>query len=89
MNSYGQQVNPDEHLTRVEALRLRTRESSWHLQMEDRLGIIEPDKLADLTVLDRDYFSVPDVEIKKIRSVLTVVNGRIVHESTGLRAPKA
>ena len=64
VNSYGQQVNPDEHLTREEALRLRTRESSWHLQMEDRLGTIEAGKLADLAVLDRDYFSVPDVEIK-------------------------
>jgi len=69
-------------------LRLRTRESSWHLQMEDRLGTIEPGKLADVAVLDRDYFSVPDVEIRKVRSELTVVNGRIVHESTGLRAPK-
>jgi hypothetical protein len=53
--------------------------------MEDRLGTIEPGKLADLVVLDRDYFSVPDVEIKKIRPVLTVVDGRIVHESAGLR----
>ena len=42
VNSYGQQVNPDEHLAREEALRLRTRESSWHLRMEDRLGTIEP-----------------------------------------------
>ena len=81
VNPYGQQVNPGEHLTREEALRLRTRESSWHLRMEDRLGTIEPGKLADLAVLDRDYFSVPDVEIKKIRSVLTVVDGRIVHQS--------
>jgi predicted amidohydrolase YtcJ len=81
LNSYGQQINPGEQLTRAEALRLRTRESSWHLQMEDRLGTIEPGKLADLAVLDRDYFSVPDVEIKRVRSVLTVVNGRIVHES--------
>ena len=59
----------------------RTRESSWHLRMEDRLGTIEPGRLADLAVLDRDYFSVPDVEIKKIRSVLTVVDGKVVHES--------
>ena len=85
VNSYGQQVNPDEHLTREEALRLRTRESSWHLGMEDRLGTIEPGRLADLVVLDRDYFSVPDVEIKKIRSVLTVVDGRVVHEAAGIR----
>ena len=81
VNSYGQQVNPGEHLTREEALSLRTRESSWHLRMEDRLGTIEPGKLADLVVLDRDYFSVPDIEIKKIRPVLTVVDGKVVHES--------
>jgi len=85
VNSYGQQVNPGEHLTREEALRLRTCESSWHLGMENRLGAIEPGRLADLAVLDRDYFSVPDVEIKKIRSVLTVVDGRIVHEAAGIR----
>ena len=86
VNSYGQQVNPGEHLTREEALRLRTRESSWHLRMEEKLGTIEPGKLADLAVLDRDYFSVPDVDIKKIRSVMTVVDGKIVHESAGIRS---
>jgi len=79
VNSYGQQVNPGEQLTREEALRLRTRESSWHLRMEDRLGTIEPGRLADLVVLDRDYFSVPEIEIRKVRSVLTMVDGRIVH----------
>jgi len=82
VNSFGQQVNPGEHLARDQALSLRTRESSWHLRMEDRLGTIEPGRLADLAVLDRDYFSVPEAEIKKIRSVLTVVDGKVVHEST-------
>ena len=84
VNSYGQQINPGEQLTRTEALALRTRESSWHLGMEDRLGSLETGKLADLAVLDRDYFSVPDVEIKKVRSVLTIVDGRIVHGSANL-----
>ena len=32
-------------------------------------------------VLDRDYFTVPDADIKKVRSLLTVVDGRVVHES--------
>ena len=41
--------------------------------------------VADLTVLDRDYFSVPEVDIKKIRPVLTVVDGKIVHEVPGIR----
>jgi predicted amidohydrolase YtcJ len=48
--------------------------------MENKIGTIEPGKLADLVVLNRDYFTVPEVEIKQIRSVMTVVNGRIVHE---------
>jgi len=79
VNSFGAQVNPGQHLTRQEALRLFTRENAWFLRMEDRIGSIEPGKLADLVVLDRDYFSVPDVEIKQIKSVMTVVDGRIVH----------
>jgi predicted amidohydrolase YtcJ len=86
VNSFGAQVNPGQHLTRQEALRLYTRDKGWYLRMEDRIGSIEPGKLADLVVLDRDYFSVPDVQIEKIRSVLTVVGGTIVHESPEIRA---
>jgi predicted amidohydrolase YtcJ len=80
-NSFGAQVNGDQNLTRQEALRIFTRDNSWFLKMEDRIGTIEPGKLADLVVLDRDYFSVPEEEIKKVRSVLTVVNGSIVHDA--------
>jgi predicted amidohydrolase YtcJ len=81
VNSFGDQVNPGQQLTRQEALRLFTRNNSWFLRMEEKIGSIEPGKLADITVLDRDYFTVPDVDIKKIRSALTVVNGNIVHDS--------
>ena len=81
INSYGDQVNPGQHLTRVEALRLFTRDNSWFLRMEDKIGSLETGKLADLAVLDRDYFAVPDAEIKKIRSVLTMVDGKVVHNA--------
>ncbi len=80
VNSFGDQVNPGQHLTRAEALRLFTVNNSWFLRMEEKIGSIEPRKLADLAVLDRDYFTVPDAEIKKIRSLLTIVNGKIVHD---------
>jgi predicted amidohydrolase YtcJ len=83
VNSFGAQVNDGQHLTREEALRLYTREKGWYLRKEDRVGSIEAGKFADLAVLDRDYFSVPDVEIKKIRSTLTIVGGRVVHEPPG------
>jgi hypothetical protein len=79
VNSFGARVNGDQQITRQEALRAFTRGNSWFLRMEDRIGTIEPGKLADLAVLNKDYFTVPDAEIKQIRSVLTVVDGKIVH----------
>jgi hypothetical protein len=82
VNSLGAQVNPGQHLTRQQALRLFTREKGWFLRMEDKIGSIEVGKLGDLVVLDRDYFTVPDVEIKRIRSAMTLVGGRIVHDAT-------
>jgi predicted amidohydrolase YtcJ len=84
VNSFGDKVNGDQQLTRAEALRLFTRNNSWFLRMEEKIGSIERGKLADLAVLDRDYFAVPDAEIKKIRSVLTIVDGKIVHNAANL-----
>ncbi len=81
VNSFGARVNGDQQLTRAEALRTFTRGNAWFLRMEDKIGSIEVGKLADLVVLDRDYFTVPEADIKKVRSVLTVVDGRVVHES--------
>jgi len=81
VNSFGDKVNGDQQLTRAEALRLFTRNNSWFLRMEDKIGSIERGKLADLAVLDRDYFAVPDADIKKIRSILTIVDGKIVYDA--------
>jgi len=81
VNSFGARVNGDQQITRQEALRLFTRGNSWFLRMENKIGSIEPGKLADLTVLNKDYFAIPDQEIKSIRSVLTVVDGKVVHEN--------
>ena len=47
---------------------------------EDRTSSIEVGKLADLAVLDRDYFSIPDEEIKDIQAEMTMVGGDIVWE---------
>src|SRR5919205_2943447 len=82
VNSFGDRVNGDQQITRQEALRLFTRGNSWFLRMEDKIGSIETGKLADLAVLDRDYFAVPDEQIKQVRSAMTIVGGTIVHDAT-------
>ena len=66
-------------LDRMEALRLYTVGSSWFSADEGKKGSIVTGQLADLAVLSADYFAVPEEEIKKIESVLTVVGGKVVH----------
>ncbi|GLZ02585.1 amidohydrolase [Actinomadura sp. NBRC 104412] len=85
VNALGQLVNDGQQITRREALRAFTRENAWFLRADDRLGSIEKGKPADLVVLDRDYFSVPENEIKRISAVLTIVGGRIVHNTGALK----
>ena len=63
----------------MEALRLFTIGSSWFSSEEGKKGSIAPGQLADLAVLSSDYFSIPEEEIKRLESVLTVVGGRVVY----------
>jgi predicted amidohydrolase YtcJ len=66
-------------LDRMEALRLYTVGSSWFSGDEGKKGVIVPEQLADLAVLSADYFAVPDEQIKRLESVLTVVGGKVVY----------
>ncbi len=77
-NLAGQPILGTETLTRQETLWLATAATKWFIR-EDDLGSIEAGNHADLAVLDRDYFTVPDDDIKRVRSLMTVVGGRIVH----------
>jgi predicted amidohydrolase YtcJ len=81
VNALGQLINDGEQITRQEALRAFTRDNAWFLRADDELGSIEKGRLADLAVLNRDYFSVPEAEIKRIRSILTIVDGKIIHDT--------
>ncbi len=80
LNAQQVLINADQQITREEVLKLYTENNGWFLREEDQTGTIEPGKLADLVVLNDDYFTVPDEKVKKIRSVLTVVGGTIIHD---------
>jgi predicted amidohydrolase YtcJ len=84
VNALGQQINPGQSITRQEAVRAFTRDAAWFLRMEDKIGSIETGKLGDLVVTSQDPFAVPDADIYKTRSLLTVVGGEIVHDEGAL-----
>ena len=76
----GLNLYPEKNrLDRTEALRLYTVGSSWFSTEEGKKGSIAPGQLADFAVLSADYFSVPDEEIKRLESVLTMVGGKVVY----------
>jgi len=85
LNVLGEQINPGQQISRLDALRAYTRGNAWYLNRENDLGSIEPGKLADLVVLDKDYFSVSAAQLRRIRPILTVVDGNVVHDAGVLR----
>jgi predicted amidohydrolase YtcJ len=82
-NSAGELINPGQQITRMEALRLYTSNNIWFLKEEDKLGSIETGKLGDLAVLSADYTDpkkVSDQDIRNLKSVLTIVDGKVVYD---------
>ncbi len=73
-------------LDRMDALRLWTAGSAWFSSEQGRKGALVPGQLADLAVLSADYFSIPDEDIKRLESVLTLVGGKAVHAAAEFAA---
>jgi predicted amidohydrolase YtcJ len=76
----GRQVNR-QTITREEALIAHTRSNAFFMFQEGNLGALAPGKYADLLVLDRDYLTVPEDEIKDLKPLITMVGGKIVHDA--------
>ena len=66
-------------LDRETAIRLYTEGSSWFSTESHRKGALKVGRLADLSVLSADLFAIPESEIDRLTSVLTIVGGRIVY----------
>lgn len=75
----GLQLYHETRLDRAAALELYTRGSAWFSQEQQKKGDIRVGMFADLAVLDKDYFTIEDEEIKNIESEMTIVNGKIVY----------
>ncbi len=71
---------PEERLTVEEAVRIYTQGPAFLAGQVSQLGSLEPGKLADLVVLDRDIFTVDPEEIKETNVLLTMMGGYITYQ---------
>jgi predicted amidohydrolase YtcJ len=72
---------PEQRLSVAEAVQAYTMGAAMTSGREDVLGSIEPGKLADFTILDRDIFSVSPDELKEASIAGTIVGGRILYRT--------
>ena len=79
----GRQLDPEEKVSREEALYMYTLWAAAYSGEEDILGSIETGKLADLVVLGGNYMTFPENDLDKLRILMTVLGGQVVHEVRG------
>jgi predicted amidohydrolase YtcJ len=70
------------------AIELFTKNSAYASHEEKVKGTIEEGKLADLVILDRDPFEVPPEEISRIKTLATIVGGRLVYAAMSFQPRK-
>jgi predicted amidohydrolase YtcJ len=76
----GAQLYPPENrVSREVALDMYTTAGADFSGESDVKGTISVGKYGDLAILSADYFTVPDEDISRIESLLTVVDGRVVY----------
>jgi len=79
----GVHVGADQELTVAEALAAHTINAARALRMEDRIGSIEPGKLADLAVVDGDLMGSTPERVRELRMWMTVLGGEVVYRRDG------
>lgn len=76
---------PGKKMEREPALRAMTIEAAKFLRADSRLGSLEVGKVADVIVLDRNYFEVPKEEIAQQKVLLTMLGGEVLFVADGAR----
>ena len=76
----GTVFDPDQRLSRAQALRSYTMNNAYAAFEEDIKGSLTPGKLADIVVLSSDIMTVPVDEVREAEVVYTIVGGRVLYE---------
>ncbi len=59
-----------------------TLDSAYLMNLEEQVGSIEVGKFADMIVLDRNPFDIPETEISECKVQLTLLDGKVVYDVT-------
>ncbi len=81
MNEGGDVFFEDERIPVEAALRGITIDAAWQTRMDDIVGSLEPAKLADLTLLERDPTAVSPTQIRQIKVSETWLSGESKHRA--------
>lgn len=73
---------PAERLTLAEAVRGFSLDAAWAAFQETSRGTIEPGRLADLTIVEGDFYATPAADLHRTKVLLTVVGGEVVAGET-------
>ena len=82
---YAGTLTSQPAMPRAEALRAITLNAAYTLRQEALTGSLEVGKLADMIVLDRNFFTIPAEDIANVKVLQTVVGGKIVYQAKGMR----
>lgn len=76
-NKNGLEITPGEQVDVATALRAFTVDSAYATFQEKDKGSLEPGKLADFSVIDRDPFEIPAEELDQVATLATVIDGEV------------
>ncbi|MGA8264761.1 MAG: amidohydrolase [Ignavibacteriaceae bacterium] len=74
-------LEPQEKISIEQAIKCYTLNSAYAEYQENKKGSIEPGKLADLVVLDKDILTIDPVKIKDVKVAMTVLGGKVIYKA--------
>ena len=72
---------PSEKLTLSQILKCYTYGSAYGVLREDELGSLTAGKFADIVVIDKNIFAIPEKELLERKVIMTVMDGKIIYEA--------
>ncbi|MSO19870.1 MAG: hypothetical protein EXQ56_05290 [Acidobacteria bacterium] len=74
----GVLIAPEEAIDRVQLLKMSTSFAASYLMREKEIGTLEPGKMADFVVFNKDYFTIPEAEITSVVPLMVVTGGKTI-----------